>query len=322
MHDAQSLSTDQRPWPGALSAMLAGRSRIGLGRPVTASALPVVPQPRRTSTASGTLTAAGSSAKAPPALSRALSKTAMLRKSASTPNVMGLASVKEEERLSGPASPPQPPRAESSASPSKRGGNHTPGRRGEKRARPASTASGGAAMQHTRIKRERSASIFSPTAETFDLPPVAGTSSGDAADGAKAVNAVEQRNKAAIKKLVHHQLLGRGYERRDEAYVACFNVTCAGTGTALVSHTRTTGDESCADPAPQRDHMHLRPIDRAHAAGLVAAHLAMYLASPAAPPVPIQALPRPPGSVAGATDASETSLPSEAFDLSTGPPSG
>jgi hypothetical protein len=237
LRSATRTHPDRHGPPGALSAMLAGRSRSGAGRQDTASILPAVPQPRRASTASGAVPAVGSAAKAAPPASRALSKTAMLRKSASTPNVMGLASVKEEERPLGLASPPPPSRAETSASPSKRGGNHTPGRRGEKRARPSSAASGSGGMLQARIKRERSASIFSPATDTFDLPSVSGASS-DVPDGAKAVNAIEQRNKAAVKKLVHHQLLGRGYEKRDEAYLACYNVTCAGTCTALVSPSR------------------------------------------------------------------------------------
>ncbi|PWN42514.1 hypothetical protein IE81DRAFT_366622 [Ceraceosorus guamensis] len=71
--------------------------------------------------------------------------------------------------------------------------------------------------------------------------------------------ALEARNRATIKKLVHHQLLGRGLERKDEGYIACFGATCTGTAVALRHTIATT------------------PLDRAQAAQLVTSHLSMYL---------------------------------------------
>ena len=70
---------------------------------------------------------------------------------------------------------------------------------------------------------------------------------------------METKNRATIKKLVHHQLLGRGYEKKDEDYIASFSAACSGTAIAL------------------RKTLAVMPIDRAKAAALVTKQLDMYL---------------------------------------------
>lgn len=167
-------------------------------------------------------------------------------------------------------------------------GNHTPGRRGEKRQRPAmdnpqhSRQRQGVRRQVVRLSEEE---VFGDThnIKAEDIPPSVWLDESQRSDGADDVdmdrsnefaledasslnetaaeqracsrhslqvtmpnaamssscgapsNAVEARNRATIKKLVHHQLLGRGIEKRDEDYVACFGATCTGTAVALVS---------------------------------------------------------------------------------------
>lgn len=57
-------------------------------------------------------------------------------------------------------------------------------------------------------------------------------------------------NKNTIRKLVHHQLLGRGYDKQDEDYVSCYSVACAAVLAAL------------------RHGLSQRPINRRQAAGV------------------------------------------------------
>jgi len=48
-------------------------------------------------------------------------------------------------------------------------------------------------------------------------------------------NSIEARNRSSIKKLVHHQLMGRGLEKKDKDFLDCWSVTCLGVSVALVS---------------------------------------------------------------------------------------
>ena len=102
----------------------------------------------------------------------------------------------------------------------KRGGNHTPGRLGEKR-------------------------TVLPDTEKEGAPPPSSN--------------IEERNRSLIKKLVHYQLLGKGVERHDDAYLACFGTTCQG---ALVTFRHTVKTDI---------------IDRQKAASVIERHLDMYL---------------------------------------------
>lgn len=70
---------------------------------------------------------------------------------------------------------------------------------------------------------------------------------------------IEEKNRSLIKKLVHHQLLGKGLEKTDEEYLKCFNPTCNGTVLAL------------------RRQFKIEVIDRAQAASIIEKHLEMYL---------------------------------------------
>ncbi|UZJ55152.1 hypothetical protein CBS101457_004472 [Exobasidium rhododendri] len=69
----------------------------------------------------------------------------------------------------------------------------------------------------------------------------------------------EEKNRSLIKKLVHHQLLGKGVEKKDEDYLACFNSTCNGTVLALRRQIKT------------------EIIEKAIAASIIEKHLYMYL---------------------------------------------
>lgn len=70
---------------------------------------------------------------------------------------------------------------------------------------------------------------------------------------------IEELNRSLIKKLVHHQLLGKGLEKKDEDYLACFNPTCNGTVLALRKHFKT------------------KIIEKAIAANVIEKHLELYL---------------------------------------------
>ena len=70
---------------------------------------------------------------------------------------------------------------------------------------------------------------------------------------------IEEKNRSLIKKLVHHQLLGKGLEKNDERYLSCFNPTCNGTVLALKKQFKT------------------EIIDRVQAASIIEKHLEMYL---------------------------------------------
>jgi hypothetical protein len=70
---------------------------------------------------------------------------------------------------------------------------------------------------------------------------------------------IVERNRSLIKKLVHHQLLGRGLEKNDADYLACFNPTCNGTVLALKKHFKT------------------ELIEKTQAAVIIEKHLDMYL---------------------------------------------
>ncbi|KDN51344.1 hypothetical protein K437DRAFT_267162 [Tilletiaria anomala UBC 951] len=96
-----------------------------------------------------------------------------------------------------------------------------------------------------------------------------------------AYNTMEQKNRTTIKKLVHHQLLGRGYEKNDADYIACYGATCSGTAVAL------------------RHALASVPVDRVRAATLVRMHLDLYLA-----PTPVE-------SAASGTAKAETSFKTE-----------
>jgi len=70
---------------------------------------------------------------------------------------------------------------------------------------------------------------------------------------------IEEKNRSLIKKLVHHQLLGKGLEKKDEDYLACFNPTCNGTVLAL------------------RQQIKSEAVEKTVAAGIIEKHLNMYL---------------------------------------------
>jgi hypothetical protein len=70
---------------------------------------------------------------------------------------------------------------------------------------------------------------------------------------------IEERNRSLIKKLVHHQLLGKGLEKNDEEYLACFNPTCNGTVLALKKQVKT------------------EIIEKVVSASIIERHLDMYL---------------------------------------------
>jgi hypothetical protein len=78
-------------------------------------------------------------------------------------------------------------------------------------------------------------------------------------DGGDRQERFEERNRSLIKKLVHHQLLGRGVEKKDEDYLACFNSTCNGTVLALRKQIKT------------------EVIDKVVVASIIEKHLYMYL---------------------------------------------
>lgn len=90
---------------------------------------------------------------------------------------------------------------------------------------------------------------------------------GSSFSSASSYSALETRNRGTIKKLVQHQLLGRGLERGDEDFERCFTAAYHGTALAL-RHTIASA-----------------PVERQQAAQLVACHLGMYL--PAPPPMPL-----------------------------------
>jgi hypothetical protein len=70
---------------------------------------------------------------------------------------------------------------------------------------------------------------------------------------------IQEHNRSLIKKLVHHQLLGKGVEKSDQEYLACFGPTCNGTVLAFRRVIKT------------------EVIDKSQAAIIVNKHLDMYL---------------------------------------------
>lgn len=78
-------------------------------------------------------------------------------------------------------------------------------------------------------------------------------------NGSTSDEKIEEKNRSLIKKLVHHQLLGKGLEKNDADYLACFNPTCNGTVLAL------------------RKQFKVESIDKGQAAVIVGKHLDMYL---------------------------------------------
>lgn len=167
------------------------------------------------------------------------------------------------------------------------GGNHTPGRRGEKRPKREDSFTLLPTLDHDdsddggedgvndeaewqmplspsadrggiRVKKERSESVGPLETPSRSVTPLPAPPQKAEGNGEKQ----QQRNRATIKKLVHHQLLGKGIERHDREYRTCFTPTCTGTALAL------------------RNELAQAPLDRARAAAIVAAHLDMYLISP------------------------------------------
>lgn len=185
-------------------------------------------------------------------------------------------------------------------------GNHTPGRRGEKRhkmnhsasesqlsptrrrraddmkllappKRPPERRSSGASDA---IKRSGSVSMaHSPeppdTAAFGDISGAAGADDssaslrsksdsllahGSASNNTKgSYSALETRNRNLIKKLISHQLLGRGLEKGESEYDKCFMATYNGTLCAL------------------RHEIGIQDVERSRAAQVVGSHLNMYL---------------------------------------------
>lgn len=155
----------------------------------------------------------------------------------------------------------------------RRVGNHTPGRRGEKRARTAEGRDRGSPRVDASAEEEEEEPSMPPSvppipssskrAQSAVLPetkaPATGAVRKTGRGGSTTTAGVEERNRSLIKKLVHHQLLGKGVERHDDAYLACFGPTCQGALVAL-RHVAKTG-----------------PIERQQAATIVERHLDMYL---------------------------------------------
>jgi hypothetical protein len=92
---------------------------------------------------------------------------------------------------------------------------------------------------------------------------------GTSSSSSSAYSPLETRNRGTIKKLVQHQLLGRGLERGDEDFERCFTAAYHGTALALRHTISSTA------------------VERQQAAQLVACHLGMYLPAPAPAPPPI-----------------------------------
>lgn len=131
----------------------------------------------------------------------------------------------------------------------KRGGNHTPGRRGEKRPRCGSGLTRGPLLD----PQERAVSVGRQVRHG-DPSSMSNNSEISQPDGS-----IEERNRSLIKKLVHYQLLGKGVERQEDTYLACFGPTCQG---ALLALRKVVKEQ---------------PIDRQMAASIIERHLDMYL---------------------------------------------
>ena len=171
------------------------------------------------------------------------------------------------------------------------GKGNTPGRRGEKR--PLRHASSTSSIQMNEMEpssssfwlgpsspsRKRSAAdtMLAPCPSKRSLsrslsvtpgpgspPPGTCSTSGGLASSASP-NEREQANRAILKKLVHHQLLGRGYEKEEEEYKACYGAAYNGTAVAL------------------RATLASEVVDRARAAAVVTRHLDLYLSPLALP---------------------------------------
>lgn len=156
-----------------------------------------------------------------------------------------------------------------SAATRKRGGNHTPGRRGEKR--PRSHYASIISPEEQEVENDPflsnleengieqveqslvSSKIKKEDPDPIMAPPLSSTKTN------KQTSSIEEKNRSLIKKLVHYQLLGKGVERHEPAYVACYGITCQGAMVAL------------------RKHVKVQPIDRQIAAGIIEKHLEMYL---------------------------------------------
>ncbi|PWN33439.1 uncharacterized protein FA14DRAFT_190588 [Meira miltonrushii] len=150
----------------------------------------------------------------------------------------------------------------------KRGGNHTPGRRGEKRPRnivlneqeidddPFLSTT----LEDDIEQEEDSSEPIKVKKEDPDVlmaPPPINSRSSSLSN--KQTSSIEEKNRSLIKKLVHYQLLGKGVERHEPAYAACYGMTCQGATVAL------------------RKHVKIELIDRQIAAGIIEKHLEMYL---------------------------------------------
>lgn len=152
----------------------------------------------------------------------------------------------------------------------KRGGNHTPGRRGEKRPRNNYADTIGLEQQEIdddpflEESVEQLEDSFEPSKVKKEDPdplmaPPLSTNSRSSSFSNKQTPSIEEKNRSLIKKLVHYQLLGKGVERHEPAYAACYGITCQGATVAL------------------RKHVKVQPIDRQIAAGIIEKHLEMYL---------------------------------------------
>jgi len=133
---------------------------------------------------------------------------------------------------------------------------NTPGRRGEKRAKRTAGA------DRIAIKEERDPTPeMRPRASAVAWMPVAAVCppAAAAAPAGAAAPDQEAENRMMIKRLVRHQLVGRGIERDNSDHGACFQAAYAGT--CLV----------------YRRWLREHALDRAQVANVVAAHLDMYV---------------------------------------------
>lgn len=125
-------------------------------------------------------------------------------------------------------------------------GNHTPGRRGEKRVRPED-AEDVNEMLKKRTAEDSAVSLVDKLTTT-----TTSTSSSNR-------TSIETSNRSTLKRLITHQLLGHGYCKKDDEFNVCFQATYSGSCTAL---RRVIREKS---------------VDRMDMARIVSEHLDLYV---------------------------------------------
>ncbi|PWN21779.1 hypothetical protein BCV69DRAFT_311499 [Microstroma glucosiphilum] len=142
----------------------------------------------------------------------------------------------------------------------------TPSSRKSRKVTPSSSAAVTPELPDSAVFSSFEEADESSASRTEGVKPIKGSGSKTGANpSSSSYSALETRNRGTIKKLVQHQLLGRGLERGDEDFERCFTAAYHGTALAL-RHTLSN-----------------MAVERLQAAQLVACHLGMYL--PASPPI-------------------------------------